>query len=552
MNDQVKTADGYNFGGTSYKNEERTNSQGQKYSVAIPISSVVSQAPQPQFQTPVQQAPTDYNSMTTDIATPYDIAVQQQQQNQLNAPADITNLMNTIAGKSAFEAQQNEATGLNTANQEAIRKAAEISALGKQAAAAQQENISQGRQLGSVSSFVAGQGAEIERNRAIKALSLGAELDAIQGNIAVAQSKVKQAVDAQYAGKELALANKLKMFELNQSILGNLTSQQQKAFEQAKYKVEQEQKRLTEEKRSKEDIQNMIIEATPNAPANIVANAKKLAESGASKLAVAQALGVYGGDYLKNELLKEQIKTQVSNRATDELQRKKILAEISNIDTKTSNLTPQKTGVVTAPNGDAIGIPTETLSAIGRLKLNEGQANAVAFTSRMIQSAKALDSQLGAINPNGGFYETSGYDPTSAGSSIGRMVGSDQSRVYTTNSADFIRAKLRKESGATITDEEMSADSRIYTPSGAGLDEKDLKLAQIKRDEAIKSMIAQAGAAALYLQQYYEQSKTQGDIFMSENPQLNEWYKNTKSAIQTSTAQVSTGGGTYGFSDNQK
>jgi hypothetical protein len=314
MNDQVKTADGYNFGGTSYKNEERTDSQGKKYSVAIPISSVVSQAPQPQFQTPVQQAPTDYNSMTTDIATPYDIAVQQQQQNQLNAPADITNLMNTIAGKSAFEAQQNEATGLNTANQEAIRKAAEISALGKQAAAAQQENISQGRQLGSVSSFVAGQGAEIERNRAIKALSLGAELDAIQGNIAVAQSKVKQAVDAQYAGKELALANKLKMFELNQSILGNLTSQQQKAFEQAKYKVEQEQKRLTEEKRSKEDIQNMIIEATPNAPANIVANAKKLAESGASKLAVAQALGVYGGDYLKTALLKEQIQTERAQR----------------------------------------------------------------------------------------------------------------------------------------------------------------------------------------------------------------------------------------------
>ncbi len=315
MNDQVKTADGYNFGGTSYKNEERTDSQGQKYSVAIPISSVLSQAPQAQFQTPTPQTPVNYNSMTSDIATPYDFAVQNYQQNQVNASSDVSNLMNTLSGKSAFESQTNEALGLNKANEEYIKKAAEISALGKQAASAQQENISQGRQLGSVGSFVAGQGAEIERNRAIKALSLGAELDAIQGNVEVAKSKVKQVVDAQYADKELALANKLKMFELNQSILGNLTSQQQKSFEQAKYKVEKEQKRLDEEKKSKEDIQNMIVDATPNAPANIVANAKKLAESGASKLTVAQALGVYGGDYLKTALLKEQIQTEKAQRA---------------------------------------------------------------------------------------------------------------------------------------------------------------------------------------------------------------------------------------------
>lgn len=306
MQDQVKTDTGYNYGGTSYKNEQRTDSQGNKYTVAIPISSVTT-APQPQFQTPAPQTPTNYNAMTADIATPYDFAVQNYQQQQANATGDVAGLMNTLAGKSAFEAQQNEATGLNKANEEAIKKAAEISALGKQSAAAQQENISQGRQLGSVSSFVAGQANEIERNRAIKALSLGAELDAIQGNIAVAQSKVKQAVDAQYADKELALANKLKMFELNQSILGNLTSQQQTAFNQAKYKVEQEQKRLDAEKATRLDTENLITEAIPNAPANVIAKAKQLAQKGASKMEVAQALGVYGGDYLGNQVKKAQL-----------------------------------------------------------------------------------------------------------------------------------------------------------------------------------------------------------------------------------------------------
>lgn len=313
MQDQVKTDTGYNYGGTSYKNEERTNSQGQKYTVAIPVSSVTT-APQPQFQTPAPQAPTNYNAMTSDIATPYDAIVENRNLGQNQEATDLSNLMNTLSGKSAFESQQNEATGLNAANQAAIQKSAEISALGKQAAAAQQENISQGRQLGSVSSFVAGQGAEIERNRAIKALSLGAELDAIQGNIAVAQSKVKQAVDAEYADKEQLLANKLKMFDINDKITQNLSSARKEALANARYNVEKEQKRLEVEKKDKEDVQNMIIEATPNAPASVVANAKKLAESGASKLAVAQALGVYGGDYLKNELLKEQLKTERKQR----------------------------------------------------------------------------------------------------------------------------------------------------------------------------------------------------------------------------------------------
>ncbi len=316
MQDQVKTDTGYNYGGTSYKNEERTNEQtGQKYSVAIPISSVVSQPTQPQFQTPAPQAPVNYNAMTSDTATPYDAIVENRNLGQNQEATDLSNLMNTLSGKSAFESQQNEATGLNAANQAAIQKAAEISALGKQAAAAQQENISQGRQLGSVGSFVAGQGAEIERNRAIKALSLGAELDAINGNIAVAQSKVKQAVDAEYADKEQLLANKLKMFDINDKITQNLSAAKKEALANARYKVEKEEKRLSEEKATRLDTENLITEAIPNAPANVIANAKKLAESGASKLAVAQALGVYGGDVLKRMTYESQLLTDKAQRA---------------------------------------------------------------------------------------------------------------------------------------------------------------------------------------------------------------------------------------------
>lgn len=544
MNDQIKTDSGYQFGGQTFQNQTRTDSQGNQYQVAIPISSVTT--PQTPFQLPQAPAPTNFNDLTSTMASQQDAANQLalDRQKAQQEVSSIGALSDTLAGKSAFTAQQNDATGLNAANEAAIAKSAEITALGKQAAAAQQENIAQGRQLGSVGSFVAGQSNEIERNRAIKALNLSAELDALKGNIDIAKSKVQQAVDAKYSGIEQQLATRLQMFNLNQKLYENLSQDEQKQFDRAKYATEQKQKEIALEKADKLEVENLIVDATPNAPASVIANAKKIAEQGGSKIAVAQALGVYGGDFLKNELLKEQIKQVTANI-------NKTKSETIKVDTQTSNLIAQPTGVITAPNGDAIGIPNETLAAIGKLKLGEGQANAVAFVSRMIQASKAIDQQLGEIKPTGGFYETSGYDPTSAGSSIGRFVSSDQSRTYNTNAQDFIRAKLRKESGAAIGKDEFDADAAIYTPAGAGLDEKDLILARTKRDEAIKSMIAQAGPAAPYLQQYYEQSKTQGDAFMSENPQLNSWYQNTAGAVQTSTAQATTGASSYGFTDNQ-
>lgn len=310
-----ETATGYSYGGQQYQKQTKTDSQGNTYTVdipmsnAIPVSSVTT--PITPFNIPNPKQPVDYNKMTTGVTSPYLEQLQLQQQQDLNNQnkqlTDISSLQNFLSGKGEFQAQQSQAQGLSQAQADIIQKNAEMAALSKQAAAAQQENISQGRQLGSVASFVAGQGNEIERNRAIRALNIGAELDALQGNLQVAQMKVQQAVDAKYASVEQDLKNRLQMFDLNSKIMENRSQAEQKAWDRARYTVEQEQKRIDEKKKAETDIQNMIIEATPNAPKNIISNAKKLAESGASKLAVAQALGVYGGDYLGNEVKKAQL-----------------------------------------------------------------------------------------------------------------------------------------------------------------------------------------------------------------------------------------------------
>ena len=475
---------------------------------AIPATSIT---PTEQYQipnyTPTPVDPMLVPSLTSQIAGEYDSTNKQleQLQSEQKALNDSQNsLENTLLGKTADTQNAQELSGYNAEvanvnkyNQELANLNSQASYLSKEAEAAKQNAIREGRQFGAVSSFVTSQQNEIERNRAVKALEISANADILQASLygsqiklQAAKDKAQQIIDLKYKPLEDQLAFKKAQYERNKDLLASVDKKRTEVLNLALKKEEQQ---IAERKANEKGIADLVTNAAgQGAPADIRAKASKAK----TPMEAANILGMYAGDYLKNEFLREQIKTERSKRLQ--------------VDTKTSLLTPQPTGVVTAPNGDAIGIPNETLSAIGKLKLNEGQANAVAFVSRMIQSSKAIDSQLGKIKPTGGFYETSGYDPTSVGSGFGRVFGSDQSRVYDTNAKDFIRAKLRKESGATITDQEMEADAQIYVPRGMGLDEKDLLLAKTKRDEAIKSMIAQSGPAAPYLQQYYEQSKSKG------------------------------------------
>lgn len=522
--------------------------------MAIDYTTINSQnlAQTPSVKLPTYQpTPIDPNitqSALASVAGQYEAVnkqLEQAQREQEANRASQSNLSSALLGKTEDTQSFQQTAGVNAANDVLIQQATQLADLNAQAQSLQREaqaipiqveneSMGRGRTVAGVAPI---QTARL-RDNALRALSIAQQSDvasaALTGSqirLQAAKDKAQQMVDLKYKPIEDALAIKKEQYELNKDVLASVDKKRTEALSAA---IKKEERELEEKKANEKGIADLVMNAAgQGAPEELRVRAAKAK----TPMEAANILGVYAGDYLKNELLRAQIA--------------KTKAEMVKVDTQTSLLTPQPTGVVTAPNGDAIGIPNDTLSAIGKLKLNEGQANAVAFTSRMIQSAKAIDSQLGKISPTGGFYETTGYDPTSAGSSFGRLVGSDQSRIYNTNAQDFIRAKLRKESGAAIGKDEFTADAAIYVPAGAGLDEKDLLLAKVKRDEAIKSMIAQAGPAAPYLQQYYEQSKTQGDAFMSENPQLNSWYQKTSEAVQTSTAQVSNGGGTYGFTDNQ-
>ena len=515
------------------------------------ISASTLQSPQQAMVVPpAPQDTTDYNStyttpVTTSVINDYQSA-KTASDNYFNAAQQAgqgqIDIMSALTGRTADLQNAQEQAGVNTET-ENLRKYteqlanlnAQASSLNREAQAIpiqlQQESQGRGRTEAGVAPL---QAARLREN-ALKALSIGQQADIAaaaatgsQLRLNAAKEKAQQVVDLKYKPLEDQLAIKKQTYELNKDLLASVDKKRAEALNVA---IQKEQKDLEEKKANEKAVSDLIVNASSqNAPASILERAKKAK----TPMEAAMALGQYAGDYWGTKIKIAQYN--------------KIISETNKIDTQTSGLKLQPTGVVTTPNGDAVSLPNETLAAIGKLKLNEGQSNAVAFVSRMIQADAAIKRQLGEINPLGGFYETSGYDPTSFGSGVGRVVGSDQSRIYNTNAQDFIRAKLRKESGAAIGQDEFEADAKIYTPSGLGLDEKDLLLANTKREEAIKAMIAQAGPAAPYLQQYFQQVQTQKDTFMSDNPQLNTWYQNSSGAV-TSTPTTATG---FGFVDNQK
>lgn len=348
--------------------------------------------------------------------------------------------------------------------------------------------------------------AQIARNAKLSEIGmLNVRAATLQGNIELANNLAKEAIDLKYA----PIKETINLYSAQLKALEPLLSADEKKVareQEIKTKLamnEVEQKQADEKK-----IQELILNASSQGASSSLISKASLAKT---PIEVAQILGEFGGkDYIQNQKIKAEIA--------------KINSEIAK--NNNNNSISVVNGSITAPNGDTInGLPTSYMSAIAKTKLNDSQANAVAFVTRMIQSDKAIKDQLGSIYNNGAGTsnpfkdEVTGYDPTSIGSSFGRVFNSDNAREYDRNAEDFIRAQLRKESGAAIADSELIGGKKLYTSIGAGKDQKDIKEAEIKRDVAIKSMISQAGPASGILLQYYNQVSS-GKIVGSDSENI--------------------------------
>lgn len=160
--------------------------------------------------------------------------------------------------------------------------------------------------------FITGQQQSVTRNaqiaRALKASEidvLNARAIGLQGDISLAESMAKKAVETKYAPyKEL-----LETIRLQQEALKpTLAADEKKQLREQEIKTKLAFNDI--EKRQKTETANnsMLVKAiAQGAPASITSKAQELARKGASEAEVAGALGVYAGDYLDTQIKRAQL-----------------------------------------------------------------------------------------------------------------------------------------------------------------------------------------------------------------------------------------------------
>lgn len=126
-----------------------------------------------------------------------------------------------------------------------------------------------------------------------------------------------------------------------------------------------------------------------------------------------------------------------------------------------------------------------------RMEGTEGQRTAAGYAERMVM-ADNITRQLPATALPTELTSTAGGVPL-VGSYLQRRVMSADQQLYKQAADDWIRAKLRKESGAVIGEEEMAREYETYFPQ-PGDTQAVIKQKEQARNTATQAMIKNAGA----------------------------------------------------------
>lgn len=382
-------------------------------SAAIPTSALSTpQTPLP-VATVADQTPIYNAAITTGTGqTQQALDLAQKQADELAAQNKyvegsntLSTLQSQISGKAADQASAYAQTGgVNDLYKQLSQLNVEAQGLQRQTLAnplQQQESaIGTGRVQGQVDQIT----AQNQRQIALKALDLGQRAAIAQGNYDVAKNLADQQIEAKYAGLTAQIeAQKTNLAALDKIVLTPAQEKRKEAQAQLLKKQEQE---LADKKATETAINNMLIEASPVAPPDVLARATEIQKKGGSAVQVAKALGQYGGDYYKTALLKEQIETQKSNRLTDAAQRAKIYQDMA-VTTSTQSKAEADAWVANIASGKAkisdvpaklkglvsLGLSTATISSPeNKAKIESSQA-----VYDLAEELKTLSGKGGAI-----------------------------------------------------------------------------------------------------------------------------------------------------------
>ena len=193
------------------------------------------------------------------------------------------------------------------------------------------------------------------------------------------------------------------------------------------------------------------------------------------------------------------------------------------VDEKTGQFTPvggakapslqydAPTGTVFNPAG---GVVTPAVDAQGKPiappapKLTEGQASAAGYLLRMNEAEKILTPIEVAGKQPGVVSAIAGSVPV-VGSALQTQVTGVDTQKYKQAQEDWVRAKLRKESGAVIGDEEMAREIKTYFPQPGESKEiiEQKRQARVRAQQQL-SIMAGPGAETV-INQTQQQNRSQ-------------------------------------------
>ena len=125
-------------------------------------------------------------------------------------------------------------------------------------------------------------------------------------------------------------------------------------------------------------------------------------------------------------------------------------------------------------------------------KITDSERTTAGYANRMEEAEKLMETVPGGQTP--GLTESSAAVIPGVGKMLSNIARTDDRQKYRQAQEDWVRSKLRKESGAVIADEEMDREIRVYFPqigdSKAVIDQK-----KQARSVAVDAMRQAAGPA---------------------------------------------------------
>jgi hypothetical protein len=135
----------------------------------------------------------------------------------------------------------------------------------------------------------------------------------------------------------------------------------------------------------------------------------------------------------------------------------------------------------------------DAATAAGGGNITEGERNAGGYAARMVEASKLLDQFEGKGR---GTYKTEALGGVPlVGRSLQTSAMSADQQQYRQAQEDWVRAKLRKESGASIGKDEMDKEVLAYFPEPGDRPENIAQKKQA-RDVANRAMVQSAGRGA--------------------------------------------------------